>query len=155
VVFNTTFNNILVLLVEETGVPWENYQPVASHKSHNFASSLHAHTQSGRIVNQMTEAAQRKKKNQEDNSYTKMSVKWLSSFYADCNYLCNQCISPRSWGCVLDAKLCYVTTEEIKLNPDGQVKNSGPLDYKIPGLRNIPRKLNVTLLKDSKGTKAV
>ena len=29
----------------------------------------------GRIVNQMTEAAQRKKKNQEDNSYTKMSVK--------------------------------------------------------------------------------
>jgi xanthine dehydrogenase molybdopterin-binding subunit B len=33
--------------------------------------------------------------------------------------------------------------------------HSGPLDYKIPGLRNIPRKLNVTLLKDSKGTKAV
>jgi hypothetical protein len=49
----------------------------------------------------------------------------------------------------------YVTTEEIKLNPDGQVKNSGPLDYKIPGLRNIPRKLNVTLLKDSKGTKDI
>ena len=45
--------------------------------------------------------------------------------------------------------------EEIKLNSDGRVKSSGPLDYKIPGLRNIPRKLNVTLLKESKGTKAV
>ena len=36
IVFNTTFNNIsvillLVLLVEETGVPGENHQPVASH----------------------------------------------------------------------------------------------------------------------------
>ena len=36
-VFNATFNNILVLswrlvlLVEETGVPRENHQPVASH----------------------------------------------------------------------------------------------------------------------------
>ena len=36
-VFNATFNNIsviswrLVLLVEETGVPGENHQPVASH----------------------------------------------------------------------------------------------------------------------------
>ena len=36
-VFNTTFNNILVifwwsvLLVEETGVPRENYRPFASH----------------------------------------------------------------------------------------------------------------------------
>ena len=36
IVFNATFNNIsvillLVLLVEETGVPGENHQPVASH----------------------------------------------------------------------------------------------------------------------------
>jgi hypothetical protein len=36
-VFNATFNNIsviswrLVLLVEETGVPEENYRPAASH----------------------------------------------------------------------------------------------------------------------------
>ena len=36
-VFNVTFNNILgiswwsVLLVEETGVPGENYRPVQSH----------------------------------------------------------------------------------------------------------------------------
>jgi hypothetical protein len=36
-VFNSTFNNISViswlsvLLVEETGVPWENHRPVASH----------------------------------------------------------------------------------------------------------------------------
>ena len=37
IVFNTTFNNISViswqsvLLVEKTGVPGENHQPVASH----------------------------------------------------------------------------------------------------------------------------
>jgi len=44
-VFKTTFNNISaiswwsVLLVEETGVPGENYRPAASHLqtlSHNF-----------------------------------------------------------------------------------------------------------------------
>jgi hypothetical protein len=29
--FNATFNNILVVLVEETGVPGENHRPVASH----------------------------------------------------------------------------------------------------------------------------
>jgi len=47
-VFNATFNNIWVmswrsvLLVEETGVPGENYRPAASHwqtLSHNVASS--------------------------------------------------------------------------------------------------------------------
>ena len=47
-VFSATFNNISVislrsvLLVEETGVPGENYRPVASHKqtlSHNVVSS--------------------------------------------------------------------------------------------------------------------
>jgi hypothetical protein len=46
-VFNATFNNIsvmpwlLVLLVEETGVPGENHQPAASHSrtlSHNVVS---------------------------------------------------------------------------------------------------------------------
>ena len=49
-VFNSTFNNISViswrpvLLVEETGVPRENHQPVASHSqtlSHNVISSTH------------------------------------------------------------------------------------------------------------------
>ena len=47
-VFNATFNNISgiswrsVLLVEETGLPGENHQPVASHRqtlSHNVVSS--------------------------------------------------------------------------------------------------------------------
>ena len=64
-VFNVTFNNILVtswqsvLLVEETGVPVENHQPVASHlqtllhnvvpstprlgeiRTHNFSGDRH------------------------------------------------------------------------------------------------------------------
>jgi hypothetical protein len=47
-VLNATFNNISeiswwsVLLVEETGVPWENHWPAASHwqtLSHNVVSS--------------------------------------------------------------------------------------------------------------------
>jgi hypothetical protein len=51
-VFNASFNNISViswrsvLLVEETGVPGENHQPVASHSqilSHNVISSTPCH----------------------------------------------------------------------------------------------------------------
>ena len=41
-VFNTTFNNISVLLVEKTRVPIENHRPAASHRqtlSHNVVSS--------------------------------------------------------------------------------------------------------------------
>jgi hypothetical protein len=50
--FNATFNNILVilwrsiLLVEETGVPGENYRPVTSHcqtLSHTAVSSTTRH----------------------------------------------------------------------------------------------------------------
>jgi hypothetical protein len=49
-VFNATFNNIsviswwLVLLVEETGIQWENHWPAASHcqtLSHNVVFNLH------------------------------------------------------------------------------------------------------------------
>jgi len=52
VVFKATFNNISViswwsvLLVEETGVPGENHQPVASHwqtLSYKFVSSTPHH----------------------------------------------------------------------------------------------------------------
>jgi len=51
-VFYAIFNNISVvswrsiLLVEESGVPWENYRSVASHwktLSHNVKSSKHHH----------------------------------------------------------------------------------------------------------------
>jgi len=50
--FNATLNNISiiswrsVLLVEETGVPWENHRPVTSHwqtLSHNIVSSTPRH----------------------------------------------------------------------------------------------------------------
>ena len=53
-VFNATFNNILiiswrsVLLVDETGVPGENHLPAASHSeisSHNVVSSTPRHEQ--------------------------------------------------------------------------------------------------------------
>jgi len=51
-VFKATFNNMSVmswrsvLLVKETGVPWENHWPVASHwqtLSHNVVSSTPRH----------------------------------------------------------------------------------------------------------------
>ena len=41
-VFNATFNNILVILLDETGIHGENHRPVASHwqtLSHNVVSS--------------------------------------------------------------------------------------------------------------------
>ena len=42
-VFNATFKNISVILVEETGVPGENHQPATIHwliLLHNVASSI-------------------------------------------------------------------------------------------------------------------
>jgi hypothetical protein len=42
IVFNATFNNISVLLVDETGVPWENYRSAANNwhtLSHNVVLS--------------------------------------------------------------------------------------------------------------------
>ena len=56
-VFNATFNNISViswcsvLMVDETGVPEENYQPVGSHwqaLSHNVESSTPCHERGNR-----------------------------------------------------------------------------------------------------------
>ena len=56
--FNATFNNISViswrsvLLVEETGVPGENHQPVASHRqtlSHSVVSSTACHEQGSNL----------------------------------------------------------------------------------------------------------
>jgi hypothetical protein len=60
-VFNATFNNISViswqsvLLVEETGVPGENYRPVTSHwqiLSHNVVSST-PHLSGIRTLNEL------------------------------------------------------------------------------------------------------
>ena len=45
-VFNATFNNISVLLVDETGVPREKHRPIASHRqtlSHYVVSSTSRH----------------------------------------------------------------------------------------------------------------
>ena len=57
--FNATFNNISVilwrsfLLLENTGVPWENHRPVASHwqtLSHNVVSSTPRHKQGSKLT---------------------------------------------------------------------------------------------------------
>jgi hypothetical protein len=45
-VFNATSNNISVILIQETGVPWENHQPAVSQwqsLSHNVISSTPSH----------------------------------------------------------------------------------------------------------------
>jgi xanthine dehydrogenase molybdopterin-binding subunit B len=48
-----------------------------------------------------------------------------------------------------------VTTEEFKVASDGRIITRGPLNYKIPTIRNIPRQLKVSLLKESMKEKAV
>jgi hypothetical protein len=60
-VLNATFNNISIIswrsvLLEETGVPWENHWPVESHwqtLSHNVASStfFFVHLATNRVRN--------------------------------------------------------------------------------------------------------
>ncbi|XP_060065945.1 xanthine dehydrogenase/oxidase-like [Ylistrum balloti] len=48
-----------------------------------------------------------------------------------------------------------MTMEEIKLTADGRMKASGPLEYKIPCVRNIPREFKVKLLQNSETVKTV
>ncbi|XP_060077182.1 xanthine dehydrogenase/oxidase-like [Ylistrum balloti] len=48
-----------------------------------------------------------------------------------------------------------MTTEELKVNAKGELTSTGPLDYKVPGIRNIPRQMNVKLLKYAEGPKTV
>ncbi|XP_033724878.1 xanthine dehydrogenase/oxidase-like [Pecten maximus] len=42
----------------------------------------------------------------------------------------------------------WITMEEVKISPEGHTLASGPVDYKIPGIRNIPRQMKVYILKD-------
>ncbi|XP_033732048.1 xanthine dehydrogenase/oxidase-like [Pecten maximus] len=48
-----------------------------------------------------------------------------------------------------------MTTEELKVDSNGEIAATGPVDYKIPGIRSIPKEMNVKLLKDSEGPKTV
>ncbi|XP_021344091.1 xanthine dehydrogenase-like [Mizuhopecten yessoensis] len=48
-----------------------------------------------------------------------------------------------------------MTTEEFKVDDKGQIASVGPLNYKVPGIRNIPRQMNVKLLKYGEGPKTV
>lgn len=48
-----------------------------------------------------------------------------------------------------------MTMEKIKYTKDGRMISSGPMEYKIPGVRNIPREFKVALLKDSPNERAV
>lgn len=41
------------------------------------------------------------------------------------------------------------TLEQIQYTPDGRGISIGPGFYAIPGIKNIPREMNVSLLKDS------
>ena len=48
-----------------------------------------------------------------------------------------------------------VTSEYIDLDNTGRMKNCSPTSYKIPNVRSIPRKFNVTLLKNHNVVKPV
>jgi len=41
-----------------------------------------------------------------------------------------------------------VTCEDIDVDNQGKMKNCSTLSYKIPNVRSIPRKFNVTLMKN-------
>ncbi|WAR06105.1 XDH1-like protein [Mya arenaria] len=42
----------------------------------------------------------------------------------------------------------FVTSEEIEVDSTGLMQNCSPLSYKVPNIRSIPRKFNVTILKN-------
>ena len=45
-----------------------------------------------------------------------------------------------------------MTNEKLMINKDtGELSSYGPGNYKVPGIRNIPKEFNVTLLKDAQG----
>ncbi|OWF46075.1 xanthine dehydrogenase/oxidase-like isoform X2 [Mizuhopecten yessoensis] len=48
-----------------------------------------------------------------------------------------------------------MTMEQIQFTAEGRMKASGPLEYKIPCVRNIPREFKVKLLQDSGDVKTV
>ncbi|KAK3106243.1 hypothetical protein FSP39_015904 [Pinctada imbricata] len=48
-----------------------------------------------------------------------------------------------------------MTVEDMKWTPDGVQISNGPINYKVPGVRNIPREFRVSLLKDCPNPKAV
>ncbi|XP_021362508.1 xanthine dehydrogenase/oxidase-like [Mizuhopecten yessoensis] len=49
----------------------------------------------------------------------------------------------------------WVTMEELKISPEGHILASGPVDYKIPRVTNIPRQMKVYILKDCPSTGTV
>ena len=49
----------------------------------------------------------------------------------------------------------WCTTEEIKWNIKGEMLNHSPDTYKIPGIRNIPKKFNVKLLDNAPNPNAI
>ncbi|KAK3107212.1 hypothetical protein FSP39_009597 [Pinctada imbricata] len=44
-----------------------------------------------------------------------------------------------------------VTSEYLSLNQKGFIDQYGPVNYKVPGIRNIPQEFHVSLLKEVKG----
>lgn len=45
-----------------------------------------------------------------------------------------------------------MTIEKMTINKStGELTSYGPGNYKVPGIKSIPKEFNVTLLKDAKG----
>ncbi|XP_060082901.1 xanthine dehydrogenase/oxidase-like [Ylistrum balloti] len=49
----------------------------------------------------------------------------------------------------------WLTSEEILVEANGRYNISGPVDYKIPNVKDIPREIRVSLLKDCPNERAV
>ncbi|XP_033751448.1 xanthine dehydrogenase/oxidase-like [Pecten maximus] len=49
----------------------------------------------------------------------------------------------------------WLTSEEIVVKADGRYNVTGPVDYKIPNVKDIPREIKVSLLKDCPNEKAL
>ena len=48
-----------------------------------------------------------------------------------------------------------MTMEELNYTDEGMLAASGPIDYKIPCVRNIPRQFNVKLMQNNEHVNTV
>jgi hypothetical protein len=93
IVFNVTFNNISVilwqsvLLVEETGVPWENHRQVTDKLYHIMLYRVLFHLTTGKLSWNFTCP--------QHYQLTRLGLSWSWSYSSWIyNYLYNQCLSP-------------------------------------------------------------
>lgn len=61
-------------------------------------------------------------------------------------HILKRCFSFVTQGCGM------MTSEQLTVNPEiGSLDACGPINYKIPGIKNIPKDFKVSLLKEAAG----